>query len=475
MTLTLPATLIKTALRQPLTTMAERVDLDLPNTRTTFPFRCQQQEALNLALSNSPIAAIAGIPGSGKTQVILAAMEAVIDQQKSILVVAGKKRSLKAYANLPLPPLEMIDNIDYQDCVYRWVKQHLSNPKLTFCPSYWLPDPLFEKLIDILSRRQWLQYLQSDQQEEITALVAQELPDVHPARRQLLIYRLCKAYPLLVQREQIRQNYTHLSTHALQDITDGLIATITIPVLCVSQQLASLGHKVFDWVVVEDAHILKPEIILDIAHRAKKLVLLGELEHEQSSFSDLFSRLWPGDRVLLTENHRLHPDLAYSIFSSFYPSIPVPYTPPTRSYDSLPKELPRLAWYDVVADEKLTRVLWKHIQSIPNCHHSILTFSSKLANQLRLEQKQIFMNHALESKVEIYDIDNWYGNAHPILWIVCDSTTGDNTSSTDIRWAFTRATESIGVIGDKTRCKHKQLVLNSLFYSSLTVIRNIDL
>lgn len=471
--MTLPATLIKTALQTSVGCMADRVDLNLPNAQTTFPFRGQQQDALNLAISNSPIAAIAGIPGSGKTRVALAALATAINHQKSTLVVAGKSRSLEAYNDLPLPPLTITEDTDYRDSVYGWVKQQLANPLLTFCPSHWLPDPLFEQLTVTPHRCQWLQRLQSAQSEEIATVVAQELPDVHPARQQLLVRRLQQAHPLLAQREQLWQNYTHLSAQALQDITDGLLATMTIPVLCVSQQLETLGQRVFDWVVVEDTHTLAPENLLNIARRAKKLVLLGEVEDRQSSFTRIFYRLWPSDRVVLTENHRLHPDLAYPIFSSFYPSSSVPYTPPTRPYTPLPERLSRLAWYDVVANEQLIPSLWTAIQAFPNCHHSVLTFSPDSARQLRQQQRQVRSNNAIGQQIDIQAIDHWHGEAHAILWVVCDSTADAKPSLTDVRWALTRATEAIGVIGNKTH--YERSVFAPLFRSSLTFIRNIDL
>lgn len=471
--MTVPARLIEALAQRTYVGMGDRVDLNLPTEPTPFPLRARQQEALNLALSNSAIAAIAGPPGSGKTQVARAALSTAINHQRSTLVVAGRPGSLQAYGELPLPPLVIAADRDYRDSLRDWVARQVSDPRLTLTPPHWLPDALFEQLTLTPHRQRWLQLLQGGQPDEIAAEVKHILPEVHPARRQLLVRRLWQAYPVLVQRERLWQHYSRLSPQALEDITDGLLATMTVPVLCGGGQLDILGDRVFDWVGVEDAHTLTASQLLEIATRAKKLVLLGELEDHRSCFSQLFQRLWPGYRVVLQENHRLHPDLAYPVFSSFYPSQPVPYTPPTRSYTALPETLPRLAWHHVVSSAHLAPTLERGMQALPNQRHSILTFCPERAAQLRSQFLPAKQLNTPGPWVKIQDITQWSGEARELLWIVCDATASHQPSLADVRWALTRATEAVALVGDKNH--YRRSAFSPLFQSSLTLIRDLTL
>lgn len=471
--MTVPARLIEALAQRTYVGMADRVELNLPTSPTPVPLRARQREALNLALSNSPIAAIAGTPGSGKTQVARAALTTAIHHQRSTLVVAGRPGSLEAYGELPLPPLRITADQDYRDTVRDWVTRQVRDPRLTLTPLHWLPDALFEQLTLTPHRHYWLELLESGQLEAVAAAVARTLPEIPPARQRLLVHRLQQAYPLLAQREHLHQHYRHLSSQALEEITDGLLATMTVPVLCGGGQLDALGDRVFDWVGIEDAHSLSAQQLRQIAARARKLVLLGELEDNHSCFTQWFHRLWPGYRVVLPENHRLHPDLAYPIFSAFYPSTSVPYTPPTRPYTALPETLPRLAWHHGVTHQHLAAILERGIQALPNYRHSVLTFCPEGAEKLRSQFLPARHLSTPDPSVEIQDITQWSGEARELLWIVCDATASHQPSLADVRWALTRATEAVALVGDKNH--YRRSAFAPLFRSSLTQIRDLTL
>jgi hypothetical protein len=53
---------IKTVLSEPSRFIRERAELNLPDSTSSFPFRKKQREAVELALSNAPVVAIAGTP-----------------------------------------------------------------------------------------------------------------------------------------------------------------------------------------------------------------------------------------------------------------------------------------------------------------------------------------------------------------------------------------------------------------------------
>lgn len=78
---------IETVLSEPSRFIRERAELNLPNSMSSFPFRKKQREAVELALSNAPLIAIAGTPASGKTEIALASLATAIAHQRSKLFV----------------------------------------------------------------------------------------------------------------------------------------------------------------------------------------------------------------------------------------------------------------------------------------------------------------------------------------------------------------------------------------------------
>ncbi|CAO5043480.1 DNA helicase [Microcystis aeruginosa] len=435
---------ITTVLSEPSRFIRERAELNLPDSMSSFPFRKKQREAVELALSNAPLVAIAGTPASGKTEIALASLETAIAHQRSTLVVVPFASTFNRYENLPLPPLQISSDRDYRQNVKTWLRQQVAKPKLDFLPPNWLEDSLFEELQIKSDRQFWLRLLREEDSlakiQKLTQAVAEIFPNIHPKRQELLVYRLSKSETLLEQRERLHQDYTTLSDHAIEQILDAALPHIKAPILCLSNQLAILGERTFDLVIVEDSHYLNDSTLQAIATRTKKIVLLGELTEPRNLFSRLFQSLSPAYRLQLAENHRLHPDLARKIFPGLYPMQPMPYSPSSHKHSPLSQGEHRLNWLKIKTAEQIPNLLQQSLESFPDQQSSVLTFSSELRDRL---QQIPYLSHS-----NISTVQDWTGKECQTLWIVCDKSESSQPNLTDIRLALTRARDKITIIGD---------------------------
>jgi len=442
--MTLVLQVIRTVLSEPSRFIRERAELNLPDGTSSFPFRKKQREAIELALSNAPVVAIAGTPGSGKTEIALAALKTAIAHQRSTLVMAPFVSTFQRYEQLPLPPLEINSDRDYRQNVKTWLSQQVKQPKLDFLPPHLLQDSLFEELLTKRDRQFWLNLLREEETlqkpQKLIQAVAEIFPNIHPKRQELLVYRLKKSETLLEQRERLYQDYATLSDHALEQILDAALPHIKPPILCLSDRLAILGERTFDLVIVEDTHKLDFTKLKMLAHRAQKIVLLGELGENRNLFRILFQNLLPAYRLQLSENHRLHPDLSRKIFPALYPSQPTPYTPPSHKYIPLSKGQYRLNWIKVKTVEQIPQVLQHLRESYPDQPSCILTFSSGLRDRL---QRLSYLSDST-----ICTIKDWTGRECQALWIICDKSESIKPNLTALRLALTRASDMITLVGD---------------------------
>ena len=435
---------IQAVLSEPSRFIRERAELNLSNSTSYFPFRKKQREAVKLALSNAPVVAIAGTPASGKTEIALAALETAIAHQRSTLVIAPFASTFNRYNHLPLPPLQIESDRDYRQNVKTWLTQQVAKPKLDFLPPHWLEDSLFEELQTKRERQFWLKLLREEEPlpktQKLTQAIAEIFPTIHPKRQELLVHRLKKSEPLLEQRERLHQNYTTLSDNAIEQILDASLHHIKAPILCLGDRISMLGERTFDLVIVEDSHYLDDSRLKAIATRANKIVLFGELVEPQNLFSTLFQNLSPAYRLQLTENHRLHPDLSRKVFSALYPLQPTPHTPSSYKHTPLPQGKYRLNWLKIKTVEQIPQVLQRSLESFPDQQSCILTFSSKLCDQLQQ------IPHLSTSNIST--VKDWNGRECQKLWIVCDKSESRQPNSTDIRLALTRSSDMVTVIGD---------------------------
>jgi hypothetical protein len=466
--MTLPLETLKSVLSQPSKFIRQRAELNLPASTSPFPFRKKQQEAIELALSNAPVVAIAGTPASGKTEIALAAIATAITYQRSILVVAPFASTFSSYARLPLPPLQIANNQDYQQSLKDWVGQQLRDPKLDFLPPHWLEDALFEELQTRRGRQFCLNLLRETDLTKLTEKIAQSIaeifPTIHPKRQELLVYRLRQAQTLLEQRERLYQDYTTLSEYAIEQIVDASISHVKAPILCLNDRLPMLGDRIFDLVIVEDSHYLNRSLLQAIALRANKIVLLGELKEigkpteNRNLFNELFQNLLSAYRLQLNENHRLHPELARVIFPALYPFQPTPYTPTTQIYLPLKQGDYRLRWYDVKNMVQIEQTLQASLKdSLDRQNHKICIYalSSELGDYLQQQLPKL-------SSSIISNINDLRGQEYDSLWIVFDQSCKQSLKPSDLQIILTRAKISITIIGD---WEYYQNSFESLFLS----------
>lgn len=435
-------------LEQDIGTVLPRTDLNLPSYKAHFPFRKQQNQGLELALSNSPIAAIAGIPGSGKTEIALATIATAITHQHSVLIVAPSHGRLQRYAdaNLPLPPLFLDDEQSPEEGVKCWLNQHFIQPNLDFLPIHQLRDRLLEDERIQSQRSFWLSLIQSGNQEELLTAVQQTFPEQHPPRQTLLVQKLKTSQRLLQQRDQLHQAYLTLSDHGLMQLAQTTLHSAKIPWLCLSKQMSRVARRQFDIVIVADSHELEMKPLQTVATSAKKLLLLGELADPKSAFVKLFEGLFPAYRLELSENHRLHPDLAERIFPVAYHRHP--YTPPIYTYGARSE---RLIWYHTVNDNQLLEKVERQLDGLEPTEDKpgLLTFSTPWRDRLR----ERFSSH----KLDIHTYNDWRGQTCKQLWIIYEddeSLPGEQA----LRSSLTRARDAVIVFGDPSTLKNSLLV-----------------
>lgn len=489
-------TILRTVFNQSNHYIPYRTSLNLPAYDGNFPFRQKQMAALELALSNAPITAIAGNPASGKTEIALAAVNMAIAHQRSTLIIAPFASTFTGYRQLSLPPLEVTEDQNYRQSVKTWLKQRLSAPKLDFSPPHWLSDQLFEDLQIKRDRRFWLELLNQlesqtgeQNEEKIAKIIAELYPSIHPARRQLLVHRLIQSKALLQQREHLYQDYVNLSDSSLDQMTDAVMPHFQAPILCTTKHLSRLENSgldlVFDLVIAEDSNYLTDQELQNISMRGKKLVFLGDLVDRRNLFGKLFNNLLPSYRVELTENHRLNADLAHHIFPLLY--TPLIYTATTQKSNSARQGNPQIIWYDVrnslqfeqTFENLLTNILHNKTRVLP----SVLTFTEITYQKLQQLKQRLVEKTPQVSNLEIYNIDDWHGRQCDSLWVICDQDADqseDNRSNVtnlrlnNLRLALTRSSHQIKFWGDRQYYQEqniwRDLIANSSFVRDITII-----
>ncbi len=107
--------------------------LNFPNLVSGVSLSAQQQVALDMALSNSAIAAIVGYPATGKTRIATSLANVAITHQKRVLVLTHHSAALAAYANLPGYPFRLSQQQNYQQWIITQLRQrHLAQPQMDY-------------------------------------------------------------------------------------------------------------------------------------------------------------------------------------------------------------------------------------------------------------------------------------------------------------------------------------------------------
>jgi hypothetical protein len=459
LSMSLPVKVLQKLKQQPVSFIETRSNLNLPRCDSKFPFSFRQREAIELALSNCPLAVIAGNPASGKTEIAKAVLTTAIKHQRSTLIISPYQSSLNQYQGLFLTPLQITNEQEYHQRVKDWLQLKLQNPSINFTPPYLLPDILFDSLQ--INGQKWLDLIENGSQEILEQEVKKTFLKISDARCFLLVQKLQKFPKLIAQRELLKQNYQNLSDTALEELTTLTLNTMPFPVLCLSDDLELLTDKIFDLVIVEDSHYLEEETINTVAHLSKKLVLLGELHGDiYNFFRELFNQISPAYRLEIKENYRLVTDLAVKIFPHLYYYYPYGSVLDKLTNQNNQKEN-NLIWHDVVNLQQMIITLGQYLIKNPN--YKLLTFSENTSNMIKTQFKEN------STTLTIKSINHWYGEECNNLLIICNKNDLCQPSQKQLQLALTRAKNSIIILGDKTY--YENSVFSTFFEQNLFQIR----
>ncbi|MGB3206095.1 MAG: hypothetical protein WBB28_13980, partial [Crinalium sp.] len=398
---TLPLIAIALTIQQSGAYLSTRTSLNFPQVKSPFPLNPIQESALETVLSNSPIALISGIPGTGKTRIARAGVHLAIEEEHRVLILANHQQTLTQYRDLPILPIYLSQ--PYKQQLKRWLQEKWQGANLKALPLHLLPDRLIENLpiySDILEHTP----------EQLHNYLRTHFPKISPARLDLLSYRVRTLTPLLEKQAQLQQSYKLLSDTAIEQLITQMEESAAIPILGTFAEFTTryrdeLQGKIFDIIFVEEAHLLTWKQVIQLACSCHKLVLFGDAIAPDNTipFSYLERHLSPAYRLTLTEQFRLSPSLARSILpllanryihTSFRRQVNSPLTDP-------------LLWQDIRSGEENERI-WRFVQTeIPinwRDRIGIITFSDTTKQQL-----QSSCPEELKNLIYIGTINEWVG------------------------------------------------------------------
>ncbi len=441
--------------------LTERSPLNFPTITPAVSLSANQQLALEMAFSNSAIALIVGSPATGKTRISTSLADAAINLSKRVLLLTHHNAALTAYRNLPGYAF-CCQHQDYRNWRIEELRsRHLAQPQMDYLPLHLLPDAELAKLRTPAKLERWLPIIQTTSQQKLTELLQQEFPDLETVRVQLLAYRLKQLEPLLQQQLKLSQLYGNLSEQAITELADQLTENSQVPVLgTVAQfmqpQHQSLWQTTFDLVIVEEAqHLTWLELML-LSGLGQKLVLFGdEMPRRSPQFSQpqlfftrfpqcfnwLSQHLLPAYRCQLTEQFRLHPEIAKLV----YPVVCDRWilTQRSRVDYHLPQQRHRLVWQDVpnqIAGEQIMTFLQRFDPQLSS-QIGIITFCDRQRDWLKTHSPQEFSELLIETVAE------WAGIERAIVIVSCVGHP-EKIPPEAIDIALTRGQEYLILFGD---------------------------
>jgi hypothetical protein len=273
----------------------------------------------------------------------------------------------------------------------------------------------------------------------------------------------------LQQRILLLNDYRGLSDRSFNQLVSTMIQTATIPVLGTYKDIikTELKFQQFDCILVDDAHNFNQEELQQIARMANKLVLIGEMGDSRKSnktdFSTLVDNTFPAYRVKLSENFRLHPQLAYKVFNYFYGFYP--YSPLQR-YSSITN---RLCWFDATTHQAILQQVLSFLNNYSEIEIIILTFSTQSKNYWKSRISPLD-----KVLININDIKEFIARECDAMVIIFDDVIPNYDQ---LRLAFTRAKEIIACFGDRNFYEiQASSPLRPLFLANLFhIIRDVSL
>lgn len=354
----LPTQLITKTVCEGAVYFSTQSPLNFPAILPTLPLSANQTISLEMALSNSVIALISGLPATGKSRIAFNLAEAAISHSKRILILTHFPSALTSFKTLSAYPFFLSKSQNYQDWIVKQLREkHLAQPQMDYLPLHLLPDIELAQLRTPAKLERWLPIISSHSPEELRQQLQSEFPHLSQARLTLLAYRLKKLEPLLQQQLRLSQIYNRLSDTGINSLAQKLSESPQIPIVGTVYQWMQapyLWETQFDLVIVKEAEYLTWVELVLLANLGEKLVLLGDATIPASRkkiftayncFNYLANHLSAAYRYQLKEQFRLHPEIASSIYRGISPDWI--QTQKSRLSYTLPQLWHRLLWQDI--------------------------------------------------------------------------------------------------------------------------------
>ncbi|CDM95918.1 MAG: hypothetical protein P5702_05140 [Limnospira sp. PMC 1291.21] len=431
--------------------------LNFPSITPVYSLTGHQEIALEMGLSNSAIALISGPPATGKTRIAASLADAAINHEKRILILSYYPTVLDAYEKLPGYPLRLNQSESHQNSIAEQLRNHhLYQPKMDYLPAYYLPDLELAKLRTPAKLETWLPRIENKSHAEISQLLQREFPDLTPARRDIVAIQLQRLTPLLKQQLSLSQLFGSLPETEIEQLAKQLANSPQIPILATAREFfdvanQSLWESKFDLVIVEESQYLSWDELILLAGLTQKLVLFGDETHTYISqrnantltrvdaFSFLSHHLLPAYSYKLTQQFRLHPEIAVPVYSLISNDWIQTYTEPI--YYNLPSLNHRLVWQDVPQTTEIQNIS-NCLKNLPDNREDIGIIATSEGERERLIQEypQYFID----------TIDNWRGKERKIV-VFCCSGEPQNVKWEQTKIALTRAKDYLIMVGDFER------------------------
>lgn len=464
----------------------QRSQLNLKRITSSLPLSGNQKIGLEIAAGNSAIALLLGQPATGKTRIAYNLANAAIQQQKRVLILSQFPATLESYQDLPNFPYWVGRESSFN------LQQQLNHLKINYTPPHLLPDRILDQLRIPQKLETWLPRIEtSPSRETLSQQLETEFPHLTETRRDLLAKTLLTNTGLLREQLKLFQLYQNLSDEGRERLTQKMWRERNNPILsaienCLQPQQQWLQETRFDLIIVEDSHHLHWKDLILIAGMGDKLVLLGEeIPQRQTgrqrkkvsfhrypySFHWLSHHLLPCYTHILSEQYRLHPQLAtpiYNLISNRW--IQNNYTYIDTLETSLPSH-PHLSWWDI-RDGNFSSPLLEYLSSLPPQHISdvgVITFSETTRDEIQTNIKDIY------PQVRVKDITHWVGKESLMIVLCCDISP-DTLSPEKINIGLTRGKTHLMILGDVSQWRETNTLLSKLLsHPNLETTRKVTL
>jgi len=452
--LTLPSQVLVETVCRGAVYFSVQTNLNFPAITPLRTLSASQTIALEMALSNSAIALISGVPATGKTRIATHLAEAAITHNKRILILTHHSATLQAYATLSGYPFFLSQSQPYSEWIATQLREkHFAQPQIDYLPPQFLPDSELAKLRTPGKLEKWLSLLSSQCLEQLKESLTSEFPYLSSHRLTLLADRLQQLEPLLQEQLSLIQLYRNLSETGILELAQHLAESPTLPILgTVAQWLQhpELWETFFDLVIIEEAESLSWVELMLLANLGEKLVLFGDAtpitdQHQPftqtNSFDYLTQHLSPAYRYTLKEQFRLHPELSVPVYRGI--SSEWIQTQTARLSYHLPQLWHRLLWQDVRNQTEEKRILEFLTTLNPDyaTHLGIITFCATQRDWFRDQLPDAF------TQLTIGTVSEWAGQECAIALLCC---TGNPATlrTNEIKIALTRGQDYLIAFGD---------------------------